>query len=522
VSRPNPSLKLFAALAAVWLGSDPALAAPDCAALQGQTIGGAHITSATAVTGTLDVVDMSPFPMIYGRKAGPVTITGLPAMCRVAASVRAKPDSNVEFELWLPISNWNKRMVMWGNSGPAGFIAYGTPELPMMQGAIRAGYATVSTNSGHWRTLQDKPMTIPKMSDEAYIDFGYRSVHVTAVASKAIIRSFYAGAAQYSYFSGCSTGGRQGMMNAWRYPADFNGILSGAGVYNFGTLGPLVQWRASVAATAGLTADVGRIVKDGVKAQCNAAADGFVIRPDKCQLDTAKLVCQPGGPTGECLTPAQAIGVQRILDGPVDSTGHPLGYGMAPTAFEVPMPSPAPGPFDFKAAARAMRSEVRAGETAAQYMDGEGTDIAPYFAAGGKMLMYHGWSDALVPTANSVAMYDDIVKRIGVRGADDKVRLFLDPGMGHCALGNGGNFIGQYDVPGPGRMDPAANILQALQDWVEHGKAPTHVIATKYEADDQTKRVIRRNLACPYPNVAKYNGTGDVEDAANYTCGQSD
>jgi hypothetical protein len=516
----NIPLKLSAAAIIGWLGCNPALAAPNCTGLQGQTIGDAHITAATEVSGSLDVVDLSPFGIFSGRKPGPVTITDLPAMCRVVGSIRVNPTSNNEFELWLPMSGWNNRMVMWGNGGPAGFISYGTPELPMMQGAVRAGYATVSTNTGHWRTLHDVPMSFPKMSDEAYIDFGYRSIHVTAVAAKAITRSFYSSAPQYSYFSGCSTGGRQGMMAARRYPTDFNGILTGAGVYNFGVIGPLAQWRAAIRGAAGLTPAVGKIVMAGVTAQCGGTSEGYVRDPDQCHLDTAKLVCKPGDAAGQCLTPDQAIGVQRLIDGPLDAAGRPLGFGTAPVALDfTPSPLPLPVTFDFAAASRAMNGEMHAGESNAQYMDGAGTDIAPFFAAGGKMLMFHGWVDSGVPVANSITAFDGIRERIGAAKADKQVRLFLAPGMGHCAMGNGGgNFFGQYDVPGPGKTDPATNVFQALQDWVEHDKAPTHLVATKYEGDNQTKAVIRRTLLCAYPKQAKYNGTGNIEDANSYTC----
>jgi hypothetical protein len=517
----NILLKSSLAMTAGWLACGSAWAAPACQSLQGQTIGGALITSATAVTtGSLDVNDLAPYAMMSGRRPGPTTITSLPNMCRVLGSVHNNPTSNVEFELWLPMADWNKRLVMWGNGGPAGFISYGTPELPMMQGAVRAGYATVSTNTGHWRTPKDQMMAFPTdMTDQAYLDFGYRAVHVTAVASKAIVRRFYAGPAQYSYFSGCSTGGRQGMMEARRYPTDFNGILSGAGVYNFSTLAPLGMWQTAIKTSAGLTPEVGHIIKQAIKAQCNPRSDGFVVNPGQCRIDPVKLLCKPDSPAGDCLTPAQAVGVQRLIDGPVDAAGRPLGYGTPVVMLDfTPLPFPVPASLDFEAAARATGGEMHAGETSRQYIDGDGTDIAPFFAAGGKLLMYHGWTDPLVAVANSVVTFDDIRDRIGDHAADGQLRLFLAPGMGHCAGGNGGNFFGQYHAPMGGNNDPSTNILQALEDWVERGKEPKHIVATKYEGDNQTKRVIRSTLLCPYPQAAKYNGSGDVEDAANYSC----
>jgi hypothetical protein len=518
-------LKLSAVATLGWLSCDPALAASNCTALQGKTIGGALISAATDVTdGSIEVTDLSPMSLMTGRKiGGKITLSGLPAMCRVVGSVRDKPGSDVEFELWLPASGWNKRLLMWGNGGPAGNISYGEAGSSM-HSAVNGGYATVSTNTGHWRDPKDAMMEFPKdMTDEAYIDFGHRAVHVTAVAAKAITRSYYSAAPQYSYFSGCSTGGRQAMMAARRYPDDFNGILSGAGVYNYSVLAPGGMWAASIKTSAGLGADATRVIKQAIQTECNATSDGFVARPDLCRIDPAKLVCKPGTAAADCLTPAQAVAVQKLIDGPTDAVGRPLGYGTPAVLLDfTPLFFPVASNPDFEAAQRTLdRAMTKSGEPLTKWMDGKGTDIAPYFAHGGKMIVYHGWTDALVYPANSIVAYEGIRDRIGATEADNQLRLFMVPGMGHCGGGNGGNTFGQRDVPEAGKTDPTMHILLALQNWVEGGKAPDHLVATKYEGDNPAKPVVRRTLLCPYPKIAKYNGAGNVEDAANYTCASS-
>ncbi|MBV8593413.1 MAG: tannase/feruloyl esterase family alpha/beta hydrolase [Caulobacteraceae bacterium] len=492
----------------------PALASTSaCEGLKGRTIGGATITLAESVAGGSVTPDrVSPTP--FGREK---TITGVAPICRVVASAHPSADSDVVMEVWMPLSDWNGRFVMWGNGGGAGFISYGVPETPMMIDSVRRGFATASTNTGHW--MQDTPR-LPTDRPERMIDFGYRAVHVTAVASKAIVQAYYDRVARYSYFVGCSTGGRQAMMSAQRFPDDFNGIISGAGVYNFSVIGPLAAWRGQLLADAKITAAKAPALKRAVNATCGATADGFVRRPDTCHFDPGVLRCK-GAETDDCLTDEQVDVMRRLYDGPIDTSGLQLGFGAAPGAIRFTPPTVVyPNPRDYKGSMAVAANETYVGEPASSYMDAVHVDITPYLDRGGKLLMYHGWLDSGVPIANSLAITGRIRDAVGAKRYDDGVRLFLVPGMDHCFGGPGGNNFAQWGAPQGHPSDARHDIFMALQQWVEQNRPPETLVATKYEGDKPGAPIVRTTLLCPYPGVARYKGQGAEESDASYVCGR--
>jgi Tannase and feruloyl esterase len=458
-----------------------------------------------------------------GRFSAPGAANPLevPAICRIAGTVSPA----IEFEVWLPEDTWNGRFQAVGGGGLAGVISYGA-----MAGAVRAGYASASTDTGH------------KASESAWlydrqrqVDYGYRAIHEMTVKAKAIIEARYGTASSYDYFNGCSTGGRQGLMEAQRFPEDYDGIVSGAPVNTFTHLHMAQLWTAhATLATPGaaLDRDDLAMVMDAALEQCDAndgVEDGIITDPRTCHFDPKVLACN-SGQTDACLAAPQIKALEMIYRGPANPrTGAPIYPGLEPGG-EGPQPNnpgwalimngKEPFPidhavlgamgfgnpdwdwrgFDFDHDVDAVDGKLYG------VLNAINPDLRAFKAHGGKLIVYHGWSDPGVMPQRTVDFHQEIVdyaaKATGKDGrafTDEYLRLFMMPGMGHCRGGNGPD---------------QADFMGAIASWVEGGQAPTEITARK-EVDG--KVTMTRKL-CPHPQVARYKGRGDTNDEGSFEC----
>jgi feruloyl esterase len=431
----------------------------------------------------------------------------LPPHCRVAIVFRPSSDSHIEAEVWLP-AQWNGKFQAVGNGGWAGSISY-----PAMTRALLEGYATASTDTGHKGGSGVFAIGHP----EKLIDFGYRAVHEMTVRSKAIVAVFYKRPARLSYWNGCSTGGRQGLMAAQRYPEDFDAILAGAPANNHTRMQisrlavavPTVRDAASAVPRPKLEL-VTRAVLDACDAS-DGVKDGFLNDPRGCAFDVARLQC-PSGDGDSCLTAPQVATMKRayaalkLPNGELVFPGREFGsetawgnVGGAPDALsvsglQIAYADPAWDPKSFDLA-RDLAITLQKVGYATNAVD---PDLRAFRARGGKLLLYHGWNDGLISPGNTVNYYTDVLKTMG-RGQDEWVRLFMAPGVGHCQGGAGPD---------------QANWMAALERWRESGKAPDRIEAARVVGT----RVEMTRPLCPYPQVAKYTGIGSTNDAQNFVC----
>jgi feruloyl esterase len=438
------------------------------------------------------------------------TIGNLPAFCRVGIVLRPTNDSEINTEIWLPVSGWNRKLQSVGNGAWAGVIPYAA-----MAAAVTSGYASAGTDTGH---VGNTASFVPG-HPERLVDYGYRAVHEMTVAAKAVVRAFYGDGPRYSYWNGCSTGGRQGLMEAQRYPADYDGIIAGAPVnarvhqmiWELWVAQAVHKEEASYIPPAKYKA-----INDAVLAKCDAsdgAKDGLLTSPDRCRFDPAALKCESGD-SSSCLTAAQVEAAKKIYSPatnprtrkeifPALQPGSELGWG----GLGGPEPVREAVEFfqyvvsnDLKWDFRALdfdRDVARAEEAASEIIDATDPNLQPFFARGGKVLMYHGWNDQLVAPMNSVNYYQVVTG--ATKSSADSIRLFMMPGMTHCRGG-----------AGPDNFDK----MSVIEQWVEKGEAPKQIVA-----EHSTNGVVdRRRPLCPHPQVAVYSGKGSLDDAANFTC----
>ncbi|HEY5623753.1 MAG TPA: DUF6351 family protein [Gammaproteobacteria bacterium] len=443
-------------------------------------------------------------------------LTDLPEFCRVELTIAPTADSDIKAEIWLPTAEWNGKFLMVGNGGWAGSIQYNA-----LADGVRRGYATASTDTGH--TTSDATFAVGH--PEKLIDFGYRAIHETALQGKATIAELFGTPPRYSYFNGCSGGGRQSFMAAQRYPGDFDAIIAGAPGYDrtdvaFQTLGMIQATHetpesfipeekyVSIHAAAMAMCDA----KDGLE-------DGLISDPATCDFDPAVLQCEAGD-AANCLTAPQVKAARRIYATVVDPrTGETLTAGLEPgsemhwgrvagrepnamyfSLFQhVVYPDEE---WDFRSI------DVASDLDAARAADGGilaavSPDLEPFISRGGRLLIYHGWADQNIPPLGSVDYYDQVVDTLGKQRAEEGLRLYMIPGMGHCGGGHGPN---EFDM------------LSVLEKWREQGDAPQAVLAVQREDGD----VVRSRPLCPYPQVARFDGTGSLDDASNFSCAAPD
>ena len=483
-------------------GSAPA---PACDALSSLTLTNARITFAS-------VVDPGAF-VPPGTSAGTSGAYGkLPGFCRVAATLTPTSDSDIKIEVWMPVSNWNQKLQSVGNGGWAGSISYGA-----MAAALAQGYATASTDTGHSTPGAAFAMNHP----EKLVDYAHRAVHEMTVQAKAIVGAFYGGGPKLSLWNGCSTGGRQGVIEASKYPADYEGIIAGATPVTTPRLhGVRMQFNRMVHRTADSYIPPSKYpaVHQAALSACDAldgVKDGVIDQPDRCTFDPATLRCA-GDDAPTCLTAAQ-VETARAMYAPVKdpksgavlsfpmlhpgselawgTLAGPEPYGIATEAFRfVVFNDPAWEPSAFDAS-----TDIAKLEHQATGLDQPSANLTPFFSRGGKLLMYHGWADQQVAPLNSVTYFNDVVDASGKDAAGKSIALYLVPGMGHC---QGGVGTDTFDK------------VAALEEWIQTGNAPAKIVAAHRTAGtpDRTRPL------CQYPQVAKYNGSGSIDDASSFSC----
>lgn len=484
----------------------------DCEGLKRLTTEGMEVTRAEFVDAAQDV----------------------PAYCRVAAILRPSSDSEIRMEVWLPEENWNGKFQGIGNGGFAGSI--GTGEL---RRAIQRGYAAASTDTGHQAGGTDASWALGH--PEKVIDFGHRAIHEMTVRAKGIIAAYYGSVPKRSYFSSCSNGGRQALMEAQRYPADYDGIIAGAPALDWSGL--MLNAVTITQATAGagyIPAGKLPAIQAAALDSCDAtdgAKDGLAGDPIRCQPDPAKLQCQ-GAESAACLTAEQVKSLARIYSGLRDAKGTQLFPGFTPGG-EAEDGGWGPwitgkqketsllfafstnfykfivfGDAQWDYRNFSLERDASKALQASGDLNATDADLRPFRARGGKLILYHGWSDAAIPALRTIQYYEDARKIVGSRAAEGFLRLYMAPGVQHCGGGSGANVFGQLGVP---RDDAQHDLAAALEQWVEKGVAPQEIIATRYEKGTSGKPVLTRPL-CAYPKVARYKGSGDVNDAASWAC----
>jgi feruloyl esterase len=418
-----------------------------------------------------------------------------------------------KFAVKLPV-NWNNRFQMVGNGGWAGTIS-----IAAVDTALRAGYAATSTDTGH--DAQKEPGATfayagPNNPNAArkLIDHGYLAVHETALLAKKMIRAYYGSDPQYSYWVGCSTGGRQGLMEAQRYPEDFDGYVVGAPVLNLTGLQTksIYNYQFAGSGPGQIKPEKSQALSKAFLDKCDAldgVKDGLVENPMKCGFDPAKDLerCAAGADSPGCFTDAQIQTLQKIYDGVRDSHGRrlfpgmpPGGDGAAAAGFnlgETFMKFMAGPDWDYHTF-NIDTDPVRIAATSLA-IDATIPDLTAVKMRGGKILHYHGWSDPGVSPKMSIEYHEAAMKTMGAKETDDFYRLFLVPGMGHCQGG-----------PGCGNVD----WLTPVVNWVEKGIAPTVLIGAHVERGQTT----RTRPICAYPNEARYKGVGSIDAADNFTC----
>jgi len=440
----------------------------------------------------------------------------LPSYCRVAATLTPTSDSDIKMEVWLPASAaWNGKFEAVGGGGWAGVISY-----PAMATALQDGYATSSTDTGHEARNADFAVGHP----EKVIDFSHRAVHAMTVSAKAIMTVFYGRGPRFSYWNGCSTGGRQGLMEAQRYPEDFDGIVAGAPANNYTHL---CAWR--LALEAAVLKDSARVVPPAKTALLNRAVlaacdsldgikDGLLNDPRKCHFDPSTILCR-GSDADNCLTAPQVEAVKMAYAPAKTKTGEVIYPGLVPGGeagwASLSGAAEAPGALNvemFRYVAHEdskwdwrtfdMDRDTALADQKAGYMNAMDPDLSAFKARGGKLLMYHGWNDGAsggaISPLNSVNYYSSVLAKMGPE-QENWLRLFMVPGMAHCGGG-----------PGPNQF----NALAAIERWRELGTAPDQMVA----AHVTNNRVDMTRPLCPYPQVAVYGGNGSTKDAENFAC----
>jgi len=475
-------------------------------------------------------------PVRPGPGAPPADFKDVPVFCRVMADISPTADSEIKMEIWLPLTGWNGKFQGQGNGGFAGQIGYGP-----LGTAVKHGYAAAGTDTGHAGDVLHASWALGH--PDKVIDFGYRAIHEMTVDAKAIIDVFYGRNPRYSYFASCSNGGRQALMEAQRFPADYNGIVAGAPANNWTRLFTAFAWDENALLDkpeSNIPVSKLPAIGAAVLAVCDARdgiADGILNDPRRCNFDPETLLCK-GAETDTCLGGAQVESLKKLYAGPHNSQGHQIYGGLMPGSEEgwagwVVGPNPGSSVlntfsvqyFSNMVANRkdwALKefnpdeSVQQADAATARILNATNPDLKPFMARGGKLIMYQGWSDQATPALNAVEYYASVVKKMGQHSADRFLRLYMVPGMGHCGGGPGPNYFGQ---DGDAKdHDPEHDIYAAIEAWVENSVAPSHIIATKYEKDSKTERVKMTRPLCPFRQIAKYKGNGDTNDAANFTC----
>lgn len=493
------------------------------------------ITSAQIVAAGAFTLPASTTPWLAGD---PSFYKGLPEFCRVTANAKPSSDSDIKIEVWMPASGWNGKFRGQGNGGFAGEIYYRDLAL-----AVSQGYASAATDTGHAANGTDAAWALGH--PEKIVDFAYRAIHEMTVVAKATVKAFYGDAPQHAYFANCSNGGRQALMEAQRYPEDYDGILAGAPANYWTHLLSSALYDAQTTtldAASYIPASKIPTIAKAVNEACDAldgVKDGVLTDPRLCHFDPAALLCKAAD-SDSCLTQPQVTSLKKMYEGAHDSKGKEIFPGFLPGGedggggWSLWIAGRAPGQgllfafgggyfsdmvydkadWDYKKA-NLDEAVAASDKKFANVFNATEANLKPFESHGGKLIIYHGWNDAAISALNSINYYEAVRTKMGKQEADSFLRLFMVPGMQHCGGGPGTDVFGQTGLSTPN--DSQHNMYLALEQWVEKGAAPTSVIATKQPGEGSPVKVSRP--LCAYPQVAHYKGAGDTNDAANFVCG---
>jgi feruloyl esterase len=508
-------------------------AAADCQGLAGKNFGDATISAATSVAPPFNVAGKDP----------PTPVSVNKPFCRVEGVLKPSADSDIKFEVWLPPeSAWNGKYQGIGNGGFAGSLIYRS-----MDRSLEAGYAVSGTDTGHSGGPLDAAWALGH--PEKIVDFGWRAIHETAVASKVIIEAYYGKPPVHTYFSGCSDGGREALMEAQRFPRDYDGIIAGAPANFWTKLLTNAVWieQAFDQPNGWLSPEKLSIVTKAVLATCHGEG-GYLDDPAQCHFDPSSLVCKPGQ-SNECLSESEAATLREIYSGAEDADGKSIFPGYPPGSESGPAtwvlwitgsdPKRTAGTLmngfgtgyfanmvfdksDWRIDGQNVHDALAAADNAtAQALDAADPDLNAFNGAGGKLIQYHGWNDAAIPAQSSINYYQSVAAKFGEPGSVRSFyRLFLAPGMDHCGGGVGPNAVGGvFGLPAPS-YDPAHDVVAALAHWVEDGVAPGQIIATRYRDNDPTKGIEAQRPWCAYPATARFSGQGDRSAATSFVCAE--
>jgi hypothetical protein len=467
-----------------------------------------------------NVSTITALPVAAGTFTPPGSgaLDSLPAFCRVSLVI--KPQINIE--VWLPMA-WNQRFQAVGGGGYAGAVSW-----PALATAVRSGYVTASTDTGHNGTTQPGGSFALNadgtLNTQLVEDFAFRSLQELTIQSKELIRAFYGERPKYSYWNGCSTGGRQGLIQAQRLPGGYDGILAGAPAINWDRFIPAELWpQIAMKEEAGgpISACKLNTVTNAAIAACDGfdkVLDGVLEDPRQCHFDPVALQCKEGvTPDCNCLTPKEVAAVRKVWDGPSSSDGNRLWYGLTrgtplaalsgANAFGISSDHvrywiERDKTFDWHTLNyAAFEADFQKSRTLFNRVIGsDEPDLHQFHREGGKVLIWHGLADQLIFPEGTIDYYERIIDKTGtLKDAQSFARLFLAPGVGHCGGGTG-----------PSNFD----MFTELVKWVEAGLAPDRILASRM----QNNQVVRTRPLCPYPAVASYTGNGSTDDAKNFVC----
>ncbi len=464
----------------------------------------------------------------------------LPAFCRVIVQAQPSADSQIMIEVWLPVTGWTGRFLGRGNGGFAGWIDY-----TGMANAVLYGYATAATDTGHTGTVSDASWALGH--PQKIIDFGYRAVHEMSISSKAVVLDFYGLAPHYSYFAACSDGGREALMEAQRYPLDYDGILAGDPANNWTHLmskGAIDAQALLINPSSYISASKIPAITSAVLAACNqGVTTGYLNDPSQCKFNPAVMLCH-GAETDQCLTQAEVATMSRLYASAFDANNLLVFPGLPPggedgiNGWSSWITGSAPGKsgmfsyiqgffkdmvyqnpnWDFKTFTLDQGLKDAIAQTGA-VLDANTPNLSVFASKGHRLILYQGWDDPAISAQSTINYYNSVVTTLGASSTNSTVRLYMVPGMQHC-----------WGGPGPtnfGAGGPAANVVgndaqhsiyKALETWVEKRIPPQAIITSGTVNDTVLGTVQITRPLCAYPLIAKYKGTGDSTTATNWAC----
>lgn len=495
-----------------------------CESLSGVEMGTATIESAEFHEQGEHVVSL------FKRVLLKVFVEGLPDIsapadfCRVKATLRPLPDSKISTEIWLP-EQWNGKFLALGGSGFNGSLGMGSL---LMQDPLKKGYASMVTDSGHSETNSAR---FAYDSEQQFIDYAYRANHVAAVFAKSLVTSYHGTPVTRSYFHGCSNGGRDALMQALRYPGDYEGIIAGAPAAGWSRMATAFAWNAQAIKGVPQLEKKLPLIQRAVMETCDeddGIADKLLENPLTCSFQPRHMQCSNEN-TEDCLTAEEVAAIEQVYAGPHLSDGSQVYAGLskggeglennwdawlfsgdvtqamfATETFRWMVygdPKWEVSDFDID------KDYPMARKAIVDIMDSDDPDLTKFTSQGGKLLLYHGWNDAAIPAEATVNYHSALREALGSQGVE-QVRLFMVPGMAHC-----------FGGVGPTSFD----ILSELDRWVESNTPPSRILASEFSppalfgpADDAT--LIRTRPLCPWPKTAHYSGAGSSDSAENFEC----